>query len=332
MKIAFYETEEWEIPYLEKKLSDNTLTFSLEHLDETEAKKCSDVEVLSIFIYSTLTAAILEQMPNLKLIVTRSTGFDHIDLEYCKKKKIVVCNIPHYGSNTVAEHTFALLLALSRNIIPSIEQTRRGNFALEGLRGFDLHKKTLGVIGVGNIGREVVRIAKGFGMQVVAYTRHPNEELARKLRINFLPLPELLKVSDVITLHIPYTKQTHHIINKKNIKKCKKGSILLNTSRGGLIETEAILYGLDKGILGGVGLDVLEEECGIKEERQLLSGKFQQECDLRTQLYNHVLLTKENVLITPHNAFNSKEALQRILDVTVENIVDFQHQKPQNIV
>lgn len=332
MKIAFFEIEEWEIPFLEKELSGHELTFSQNHLDETAVNKLAEIEAVSVFIYSTLSTDLLAKMPNLKLIVTRSTGFDHIDLSYCQKNDITVCNIPNYGANTVAEHTFALLLALSRKIIPSVERTRRGNFELDGLRGFDLHKKTIGVIGLGNIGTEVVRIAKGFGMHVVAYTHHPNEEIARKLRINFLKLPELLKVADVITLHVPYSKKTHHLINKKNIKHVKKGSILLNTARGGLVETEAIMYGLDKGKLQGVGLDVLEEECGIKEERQLLSGKFKQECDLRTQLLNHVLLTKENVLVTPHNAFNSNEALQKILDVTVENIIYFVKNQPHNTV
>jgi D-lactate dehydrogenase len=178
----------------------------------------------------------------------------------------------------------------------------------------------------------MVKIAKGFGMNVVAYTLHPNEERARKHKTTFLKLPELLKVSDIVTLHVPYDKKTHHMINKKNIKKFKKGNILLNTARGGLIETEAILYGIDNGILQGVGLDVLEEECGIKEERQLLSGKFKQECDLKTQLLDHVLLTKDNVLVTPHNAFNSNEALHKILEVTIENILYFIDKKPQNIV
>lgn len=332
MKIAFLEIEEWEIPYLRKHLTGYALSFDTNHLDENSVKKLKDIEVLSVFIYSTLTADTLKEMPNLKLIITRSTGFDHIDLEYCKKNNITVCNIPNYGANTVAEHTFALLLALSRKIIPSIEKTRKGNFELEGLRGFDLHGKTIGVIGLGHIGTEMIRIAKGFGMHVVVQTLHPSEEIARKLKITFLKLSELLRVSDVVTLHVPYTKKTHHMINKKNIKKFKKGSVLINTARGGLIETEAILYGLNSGILQGVGLDVLEEECGIKEERQLLTGKFKLECDLKTQLLDHILLTKDNVLITPHNAFNSNEALHKILDVTVENIIAFVDKKPQNVV
>lgn len=333
MNIAFFEIEEWEIPFLQKKLNDHTLTFTTKHLDEEEVKKLSETEVLSVFIYSPLPAEVLEKMPKLRLVVTRSTGFDHIDLNYCKKKNITVCNIPNYGANTVAEHTFALLLALSRQLVPSIERTRRGNFEIDDtLRGFDLHKKTIGVIGLGHIGTEVIRMAKGFGMHVVAYTAHPSEEIARKLRITFLSLPELLKVSDVVTLHVPYSKKTHHLINKKNIKKFKKGSVLLNTARGGLIETEAIVYGLNNSILRGVGLDVLEEECGIKEERQLLAAHFKQECDLRTQLFNHILLSKDNVLITPHNAFNSTEALQRILEVTVEDIDGFVENKPLNTV
>lgn len=332
MKIAFFEVEEWEIAHLKQELEGHTLAFFPGPLAAKDIKQLQDVDIISVFIYSTLSADVLKELPSLKLIVTRSTGFDHIDIAYAAKHNIIVSNVPNYGANTVAEHTFALLLALSRKLVPSIERTRRGNFELEGLRGFDLHGKTIGVIGVGHIGTEVIRMAKGFGMHVVAYSRHPDEALARRMHVTFLRLPELLRVADVITLHVPYTKQTRHIINKRNIKKLKKGSILINTARGGLIETEAILYALDKGLLQGVGLDVLEEECGIKEERQLLAGKFKQECDLRTQLLNHVLLAKDNVLITPHNAFNSNEALQKILDVTVEDIVSFEKKKPHNTV
>lgn len=332
MKIAFFEVEEWEEAPLKKDFAEHELLFFPEHLTDADIEKIHDVDVLCVFIYSEVTAEVLKKLPNLKLVTTRSTGFDHIDLKYCKEKNIVVCNVPTYGSNTVAEHTFMLLLALSRKLVPSIERTRRGNFELDGLRGFDLHGKTLGVIGLGHIGTEVIRIARGFGMHVVVLPHHPSEALAKKLHVTFLTLPELLRAADIVTLHVPYTKQTHHLINKKNIKKMKMGSVLLNTARGGLVETEAILHGLDNGILAGVGLDVLEGECGIKEERQLLSGKFKRECDLKTQLMNHVLLQRENVLVTPHNAFNSIEALKRILDTTTENILTFFEKKPQNVV
>lgn len=332
MKIAFLEIEEWEIPVLKKCFENHTVGFYSEHIDEKNVDLFKDTDILSVFIYSPLSKELLEKMPKLKLIVTRSMGYDHIDISYCKKKGITVCNIPTYGANTVAEHTFALILAISRNIIPSVERTRKGSFEVQGLRGFDLHKKTLGVIGVGNIGKEVVRIAQGFGMNVIAHTGHPSESIAKKLKITFHSLNELLGLSDIISLHLPLSKETHHIINKRNIRKFKKGSVLINTSRGGLIQTEAIIYSLEKKILKAVGLDVLEEECGIKEERELLTGKFIEKCDLKTQLYNHVLLNKENVFITPHNAFNSNEALDTILQVTIEDIKHFIDGTPINTI
>lgn len=332
MNIAFYEVEDWEIPVIKQKLEGHPVEFHNSYIDEKDAAKQTDLDILSVFIYSRLTKEVLEKMPKLKLIVTRSMGFDHIDLSYCKRKGITVCNVPNYGANTVAEHTFALILALSRNLIPSIERTRRGNFEVKGLRGFDLHDKTIGIIGIGHIGKEVIRIAKGFGMHVIAYTRHPDEDLAKKLKITFHSLPELLGLSDVVTLHVPLSKETRHMINKRNIGKFKKGSILINTARGGLIQTESILFGIKKGIFHAVGLDVLEEECGVKEEMELLSGKFKEVCDLKTQLHNHVLLHQENVLITPHNAFNSDEALNTILSVTTDNILSFIHRAPINVV
>lgn len=332
MKIAFFEIEDWEIPYLKKNLASHTLLFHPEPLHEIRDKELQDIEILSVFIYSQLTADHLAKMPKLKQVITRSMGFDHIDVAYCKKHNITVCNVPSYGAHTVAEHTFALLLAISRQIIPSVERTRHGNFTLDGLRGFDLAGRTLGVVGTGHIGSVVIQIAKGLGMNVVVYSRHPSEADAKRMKISFLGLKELFKVSDIVTLHVPYSKKTRHLINKKNIKGFKKGSIILNTSRGGLIETEALVYGLEQGILKAVGLDVLEEECAIKEERQLLSGHFLKECDLKTSLLNHVLLGKDNVIITPHNAFNSEEALQTILHVTTENILAFLRNAPENIV
>jgi D-lactate dehydrogenase len=332
MNIAFFEIEDWEVAFLKKPLRDHTLTFDSRPLHEDTGKKLASIEVLSVFIYSQLTAELLKKMPKLQLIVTRSMGYDHIDLAYCKKHGITVCMVPTYGAYTVAEHTFALLLAISRKLAVSIERTRHGDFTLDGLRGFDLQGKTIGVIGMGNIGQSVVHIAKGFGMHVVVYSRSPSEAAAKKMKITYLSLKELLKVSDIVTLHVPLTKKTRHMINKKNIQGMKKGSVLLNTSRGGLIETEAILYGLETGIIRAAGLDVLEEECSIKEERQLLSGHFLEECDLKTALLNHLLLQKENVLVTPHNAFNSDEALQTILQTTIENITAFLHRSPVNTV
>ncbi len=332
MKIAFFEVEDWEKAYLEQKLAGNELLFFPSPLNKDYVPKIQDVEIISTFINSPITKEFLDRLPNIRLITTRSTGYDHIDVTCTRYKKIIVCNVPHYGTSTVAEHTFSLILALSRRLIPSIERTKRGQFNHQELTGFDLYDKTIGIVGLGDIGASVMKIAKGFGMHVVAYTHHPSEELARKMRITFLDLNELFTVSDIVTLHVPYTKETHHMINKRNIKKFKKGSILINTARGGLIETEAILYGLEKKILQGVGLDVLEDETTIKEERQIITNHFLKHSNFKTLFFDHVLMSQENVLITPHNAFNSVEALRKILDVTVQNILDFEQRKPQNII
>jgi D-lactate dehydrogenase len=331
MNIYFFEIEEWEESFLKQKLADHTLSFDTNPLTSA-SQNLQDIEILSVFIYSKITRELLDKMPNLKIIVTRSTGYDHIDIQACQQKNVVVTNVPEYGTQTVAEHTFALLLALSRKIIPSIERTRKSDFTLDGLRGFDLYKKTIGVVGAGSIGQAVIRIAKGFGMDVLVFSRHQNIELAKKLGFMYVDLAHLYQVSDIITFHVPLTDETRHMINKETLPKLKKGVTILNTARGGILETEAILMGLEQGIIKGAGIDVLEEECFVKEERQLLTEQFIQECDLRTQLLNHVLVTKESVLVTPHNAFNSQEALQRILDVTVENMVSFAQGKAINIV
>lgn len=330
MNISFFEIEEWEEPFIKKNLTDHQITFDTQPLILDKLEDIKNTEILSVFIYSLVTKEMLEKLPNLKYIVTRSTGVDHIDLKACRDKGIVVSNIPVYGTNTVAEHTFALILALSRKIVPSVERTRRGDFSIENLRGFDLFRKTIGIIGAGNIGKSVVKIAKGFEMDVIAYTKH--EEDAIKCGATYVELDELLKRSDVVSLHLPYTKETHHIINKENITKFKKGSILINTARGGLIETEAILLGLEKGYLSGVGVDVLEEEIILKEERQLLTEQFTKQSDFKTQLLNHVLLDREDVIITPHNAFNSTESLNHITEISVENIQSYVAGKTINLV
>jgi len=332
MKIAFFEVENWEKIYLEQKLAGNELLFYTTSLQKEHIASLQDVEVISIFIDSIITKELLDQLPKLRLITTRSTGYDHIDVACTRYKKIITCNVPHYGTHTVAEHAFSLILALSRKLFESVARTKQGDFDHSELTGFDLYDKTIGIVGLGDIGLSVLKIAKGFGMHVVAFSHHPDEAQARKLGISFLDLKELFKVSDIVTLHVPYTKETRHMVNKTNIKKFKKGSIIINTARGGLVDTEALVYGLGKGILKGAGLDVLEEEEVIKEERQILTKNFKKLSNFRTLYLDHVLMGMDNVLITPHNAFNSKEALHMILDVTVENIMDFAKSKVQNAV
>lgn len=331
MKIVFFEVEEWEDQYIKDAFQGQEVELTTKTLDAQTLQTYKDAELISTFIYSRLSKEILSQLPNLKWIVTRSTGYDHIDMAYCKEKGIVVSNVPSYGVHTVAEHAFALILALTKKIIPSVERTRHGDFSLEGLQGVDLSGKTLGVIGAGKIGTTVITIATGFGMHVLAYTRHP--QTSENPNVEYLTdMPTLLSRSDIVTLHLPLTSETKHVINMGNIVQFKKGSYLINTARGGLVETEAILQGLEQGILAGAGLDVLENECDIREERELLSTEFLKSCDLKTQLMEHILLDRDDVIVTPHNAFHTKEAVMDILETSIQDVKGFLSNAPVNVV
>ena len=329
-KIVFFELEPWEKDYIAQHLKSHELVFVDQKLDDKSVDKAKDSDAIAIFIYSQITDTLLKKLPNLKLITTMSTGFDHIDLEACKKRNVFACNVPTYGENTVAEHGMALLLAISRKLIPSIERTRKGDFSLEGLRGFDLKGKTIGIIGTGRIGRHMAHFAEAFGMRVIAFDKFPNDALAKECGFTYFSFDQLLAESDVISLHLPEAPETHHILNMNNVNKIKKGCVLINTARGGLVETEAILYGIKEGIFSACGLDVLEEECAIKEEKELLHETFKKTCDLKTLLAEHILIEQPNVLITPHNAFNSAEALMRILDTTIDNLNAFFAGVPKN--
>lgn len=331
-KIAFFELEPWEKEYISGNLRNCSMQFIDGHLSEGNLNQIKDADAIGIFIYSVISKKVIEKLENLKLIATLSTGFDHIDLKECRKRKIAVCNVPHYGENTVAEHTFALILSLTRKICEAHERTVKGDFTLDGLRGTDLQGKTIGVVGTGSIGLHVIRIAKGFEMDVIAFDAFKSPKSAKKLGFKYVGFDELLKKSDIITLHVPYSKSTHHLINKKSISKMKKGVLVVNAARGAVIETSSLVEGLKSGKIGGAGLDVLEEECFIREEKQVLSRHFLKECNLKTALQNHILLEQENVIITPHNAFNSREALHRILDTTILNINSFLKKKPVNVI
>lgn len=331
MKIAFFEVEKWEKGFLRKKLKGHSLEFYNEPLNSEEIGAAKDADIISVFIYSRIDKEVISRLPGLKMIATRSTGFDHIDLDECKKRKISVCNVPFYGENTVAEHTFALILSLSRNIHKSYMRTLRSDFSIEGLKGFDLKGKTLGVVGAGHIGLHVIRIAKGFGMRVLVYDPNQNSFMAETLGFEYAPLNTVLSDSDIITLHVPYNKNTHHLINRESIKMIKKGAVMINTSRGGIVDTEALIEALDGKILSGAGLDVLEGEELIKEEKQLLYDPKKLQV-LGSLVKDHILLSKDNVVFTPHIAFYSQEASERILETTVQNIEAFLSGVPLNIV
>lgn len=331
--VAFFELEPWEKEYVKSKMKKHKLIFIDDKLTPQTAVKAKTADAVSVFIYSKVGKDVLSKLPKVKVIATRSTGFDHIDLKVCKGKKCMVCNVPTYGDVTVAEHTFALTLAVARNIVNAVERTRKGSFEFEGLMGTDLQGKTLGVVGTGRIGRNAAHIGScGFGMKVIAYDMFPNEKLAKECGFKYVPFNKLLSESDVITFHVPLTKETTHMLNKRNLKYVKKGAILINTSRGGVIETGAILEGVVKKIFSGVGLDVLEGETAMKEELELLSASNEEKIDMKTLLQEHVLVEQPNVIITPHSAFYSKEALMRIMDTTMENIDAFLSKKPVNVV
>ena len=330
--IVFLEVEAWEEAIL-KRLCPPAwrVRYYAEEADRIDLDKIGDAQIISVFIYSDLDAARLSQLPALRMIATRSTGYNHIDTAFCRERNIVVSNVPSYGANTVAEHTFALLLSLSRNIYQARERTLRNDFSFHGLQGFDLMGKVLGVIGTGQIGRHVIRIAKGFEMQVLAYDPHQDAAASARLGFEYVDFDTLLARCDVISLHSPLTAETQHLIGKQAFQQMKKGVTLINTARGGLIDTEALLWALDAGIVAGAGLDVLEEEEAVREERELLSGRFDG-AKLQAVLRNHALAKHERVIITPHIAFNSREAVERILHTTVENISAYIAQTPSNIV
>lgn len=330
MKMVFFEVADWEGELLRKRFPQAVLTE--EKLSLGNITDYQEVEVASCFIYSSFNKKVIDKLPRLACIATRSTGFDHIDVDYCKKKGIVVSNVPEYGSNTVAEHTFGLILNLTRKIYQSVNQAKELNFDHKRIRGTDLFGKTLGIIGLGKIGRKVLRIAQGFEMNILVFNRSQDENLTKKYQFKYVDLDSLISNSDIVTLHLPLNQATRHIINKENILKFKQGSYLINTARGGLIDTEAIILGLEKGILAGVGLDVLEEEDELKEEVDILTNIYRKKVDLKTIVLNHVLINHPKVLITPHNAFNSKEALMRIVNTTIENIEGYLSGKQQNLV
>ncbi len=334
MSIYFFETTDHEQSYLTQHLPEETLHFRDAPLTTAEqAKKIAhDAEIVSPFVRSRLGADVLGSLPHLKMIATRSTGFDHINVPDAESRKIPVCNVPTYGENTVAEHTFALILALSRNLHKAYVRTVAGNFSLDGLQGFDLKGKTLGVVGVGHIGEYVMRIAKGFGMHLLACDPVQDMTKADHFDFTYTTLEDLLGRSDIVTLHAPASGATRHLIGSHNIHLFKRGALLINTARGELIDTAALVSALDQGILSGAGLDVLEGEEVFSEEKQLLQNPNASEESLKQALRNHSLLQRPDMVITPHIAFDSREAVERILDTTVANIKAFRSGAPQNRV
>lgn len=334
MKIGFFKLDEMEEKYIREHLTGHELYFSPDRLSEDSLPERNDFEIISVFVDSVVTEKVLGAFPNLKMVSTNSVGFDHIDVVACKKRGIAVAYVPGYGNNTVAEFAFGLVLNLTRKMYQAIEQVKKSQaISFGGLRGIDIKGRTMGVIGTGRIGKETAKISKGFGMNVIAFDILEDTAGAKEIGFTYVTLEELLKQSDVVSIHCLLTDETHHLINKNNIGLMKKGAYLVNTARGPIVETDALIWALKNGILAGVGLDVLEEEREMKEEG-LRGQKQLNDEETRVLAENHELIQMPNVLVTPHNAFNTEEALQRIVATTVESITGFvaNNRNPKNFV
>ena len=320
MKILFYNIKKTELDYLLEKMPSNiepyffkTLLNSTTYVDE----KYLDAEALSVFVSSELNEEVLSKFKNLKYIFLRCVGYSNVDLSYCKKNNIYVFNAPNYGNSTVAEYVFALILALSKKIIKANESIINGEIEQENLCGIELFHKTIGVIGAGAIGRKVINIAHGFGMEVLVYDVNKNGAY------NFVELDELLRKSDFITINCPLNKNTKGLIDKIAISKMKRNAIIINTARGEIIDTEALYYALIEKKIKGVALDVLEcEEYLCHNWKKCSENIALKSVCLKKFFFIQKMLQLPNVLITPHNAYNTKEALERILKITLSNIQD----------
>ncbi len=321
--LCFYEYHYVKEKFLEA-FSEKEIAFlkgNIQDYKEKDLKKFQDIEVLTVFISSILDKKNIDKFPNLKLILTRSTGTDHIDIEYTKKKEIEVQNISNYGNIAVAEYGFGLLFELAKKItLANLEVRKSKNFSSRGIHKietFELAGKKIGIIGTGRIGRSFAEIARAFGMEVLAFDKFKNEEWAKKNKIEYISFDKLLKESDIISLHLPLLKSTKHILSKKEFQKMKDGVIILNTARGALIKTKYFYEVLKNKKIGGAGLDVLENEDCLGREHH------NQKCDKKINELNKKIIRMKNVLVTPHNAFNSKEAGERRINWSIEKIEDF---------
>ena len=317
IKIAFFDTKDYD-----KKLFDEynknygyQITYLESKLNSETAPLAKGYDAICIFVNDIVDEKTIKILKDcgVKLIALRCAGFNNVDMKHMDKD-IKVVRVPAYSPYAVAEHAAALLLTLDRKIYKAYQRTRKYNFTLNGLLGFDIHGKTVGVVGTGKIGTCFIDIMKGFGTNIIAYDLYPNEKLAKEKGFKYVTLDELYKDSDIISLHCPLTEDNTKMINKDTIQKMKKGVVIINTSRGKLIDTEDLIYELEQEHIGGLGLDVYEDE----EEFFLndMSNSYVRDKCLST------LLSMPNVVITSHQAFFTSEALNKIASDTCENIKD----------
>ncbi len=318
MKIAFFSSKSYDQKYFNaaNENRDHELSFFEVSLKPSSAKLASGFDAVCAFVNDKLNDETLKILSehNIGLIALRCAGFNHVDLEAADKYNIKVMRVPAYSPHAVAEHAVALILSLNRKIHKAYNRVRDSNFSLERLAGFDLHDKKVGVIGTGNIGKEFSRAMLGFGCKIIAYDVHKNEEV-ESMGVRYVKLETLFRESDIISLHCPLTPDTHHIINKETLDSMKKGAMLINTSRGKLINTPDVIESLAERHLGYLGIDVYSEE-------EKIFFKDLSEKIIDDEMISR-LLTFPNVLITAHQGFLTHEALEQIADTTLQNAEDF---------
>jgi D-lactate dehydrogenase len=327
MKIALFDTHDYERQAFERANAETAheLSFLEPRLNATTATLAEGHEVVCSFVNDRLDRATLEILcrSGCRLVALRSAGYNHVDLAAAAEVGLPVVRVPEYSPHAVAEHAVALVLSLNRKIHRAYARVREWNFSLDGLVGFDLFQKTVGIVGTGRIGRTVAHIFAGFGCQVLLHDAKPDPGL-ESATLRYATLPELYAESDIISLHVPLTPTTHHLIGPDALQRTKRGVLLINTGRGALIDSKALIAALKTGQLGGAGLDVYEEEEGVFFED--LSNRVLQDDVLAR------LLTFPNVLITSHQAFLTREALAAIATTTLDNVSRFARGTLQNAV
>jgi D-lactate dehydrogenase len=323
--VSVFDTKPYDRKFLEQAAHNSGIKWHFHEfrLSTETAELAKKSQAVCVFVNDQLDRPCLETLATLgiRMVALRCAGFNNVDLTAAKQLKLSVTRVPAYSPHAVAEHAVALLLTLNRKTHRAFNRVRELNFSLNGLVGFDLHGKTAGIVGTGKIGRITAQILRGFGMKVLAYDPFPVHDWARQFGVEYVDAPsKLAPQSDVISLHTPLTPETRHIIRKETLELLKPGCLLINVSRGALVDTRALIAALKSGRLGGVGLDVYEEEEGIFFED--LSGQVLHDDDLAR------LLTFPNVLITSHQAFLTDEALAEIARVTVTNLTSLAERKP----
>ena len=325
MKIALYNIKDYEKPLFTKMAQQHQLVFFTEQLSMATVDKTKGFDGICCFVTDCLNQEIMNHLASngIQLIALRSAGYDHVDLAAAQAAGITVVRVPKYSPEAIAEFAVALILILNRKILTAYEQGLNNNFSLDGLVGFNLYKKTVGVIGTGNIGTAFVKIMNGFGCRLLAVDPKPNET-CKNLNVSYVSLDELLSESDIISLHCPLNDETMHLMNDEAYSKIKKNTLLINTGRGALCDTVALIKALESGQLGYAGLDVYENEKG-------LFFKNHAEEPLADELFLK-LRSLPHVLITPHQAFLTQEAIENIVETSISNFTAFEAGKPINTI